>query len=64
MKKSTVNFENSYIALSDKKVMSFDPPTYGIMMRNIFTGKFLIAENSRCVPVTEDQAEKIIELNF
>ena len=24
MKKSTVNFENSYIAISDKKVMSFE----------------------------------------
>ncbi|MBR4858828.1 MAG: hypothetical protein IKU08_06545 [Clostridia bacterium] len=64
MKKSVSNFENAYIPVSDKKVMSFDPPAYGILKRNILTGDFLIAENSRCVPVTEEQAENIIEINF
>lgn len=64
MKNSATNFEKFYIALSDKRVFSFEPPAYGILMRNIFTGEYLMTENSRVVSVTEKQAENIIEINF
>ena len=64
MKKTDVNFENAYVALYEKRVFCFEPPAYGIMMRNIFTGEFMISENSRNVPVPFEQAEKIIEINF
>ncbi len=64
MKKSDVNFENAYVALSEKRVFCFEPPAYGILMRNIFTGEFMIAQNSRNVAVPYEQAEKIIEINF
>ncbi len=61
MNKSGVNFPNAYIALSDKKVMSFNPPVYGVLMRNIFTGDYRIDENSRVIPLAFEQGEKLIE---
>lgn len=64
MKKLDVNFENGYIALSQKIIFSFDPPACGILERNIFTGDYRIAENSRTVPLTFEQGENLIEINF
>lgn len=64
MKNSTFNFENAYVALSKKRILSFNPPAYGILMRNILTGEYLIAENSRVVPIDFEQGEKLIENNF
>jgi len=64
MKKHEINFENAYISLSQKVIVSVDPPACGILERNIFTGDYRIAENSRVVPLTFEQAENLIEINF
>lgn len=64
MKNSAFDFENAYVTLSKKRIFSFNPPAYGILVRNIFTGEYLIAENSRAVPIDYEQAEKLIENNF
>ena len=64
MKKLDVNFENVYIALSQKIIFNFDPPACGVLERNIFTGEYRIAENRRVVPLTSEQGENLIEINF
>lgn len=64
MKKSDVIPTKEYVSVSDKKVISFNPPAYGILIRNIFTGEYMITEYSRNVPISFEQAEKIIEINF
>ncbi len=64
MKNSAFNFENAYVALSEKRIFSFNPPAYGFLMRNIFTGEYLIAENNRVVPIDFEQGEKLIKNNF
>lgn len=47
-----------------KNVINFDPPAVGKLYRNIFSGEYIISENSRVVPVTFEQAENIIKTNF
>lgn len=64
MKNSALDFEKAYIPLSEKRIFSFDPPAYGILMRNIFTGEYIIAENSEVVPIDFEYGEKLIEDNF
>ncbi|MEE1012442.1 MAG: hypothetical protein U0L11_10485 [Acutalibacteraceae bacterium] len=64
MKKLDVNFKNGYIALSQKIIFSFDPPAYGIIERNIFTGDYRIVGGSRTVPLTFEQGENLIESDF
>lgn len=64
MKNSAFDFENAYVTLSEKRIFSFNPPAYGFLMRNIFTGEYLIAENNRVVPIDFEQGEKLIKNNF
>jgi len=64
MKRLNVNFENEYISLSQKIVVSFNPPACGFLQRNIFMGEYRIVENSRVVPLTFEQGENLIEINF
>ena len=64
MKKSNLNLSKSFIAVSEKRVISFTPPAYGILMRNIFTGDYAIAENSRVVLISFEQAENLLKTYF
>lgn len=64
MKKSDTNSMKSYIAVSDKKVISFNPPAYGVLTKGVFTGQYIIAEHNRIVPLTIEQADEVIEINF
>lgn len=64
MKKLHRKFENAYITLSQKVIVSFDPPACGILQRNIFTGDYRIVGNGRVVPLSFEQGENLIEINF
>lgn len=64
MRKLHTDFENAYIALSQKAVVSFDPPACGILQRNIFTGDYRIVGGNKIVPLTFEQGENLIEINF
>ena len=64
MKKSNVIPTKEYVSVSDKKVFSFKPKAYGVLMKSIFTGQYIIAEHNRIVPLTIEQADEVIEINF
>ena len=61
----TTKRKNAFVEIGNRKVViSFDPPAVGILCRNIFSGEYIIAENSKVVPITFEQAENIIKTNF
>ena len=61
----TTKITKEFIEIGNgKNIISFDPPAVGRLMRNIFTGEYIIAELRKDVPITFEQGEKLIELNF
>lgn len=64
MKKANTNSMNAFIPVSQKRVFSFEPPAYGILMKNIFMGECIISEFSKIVSLTQEQGEKVIKTNF
>lgn len=61
----TIKISKEFIELGKgKNVINFDPPAIGRLMRNLFSGEYIIAEKNRVVPVTFEQAENLIKFNF
>lgn len=61
----TTKITKEFIEIGNgKNIISFYPPAVGKLMRKIFTGEYIIAEPSKNVPISFEQGEKLIELNF
>lgn len=61
----TAKIKNEFIELGKgKNIISFNPTAVGKLCRSIFTGEYVIKELNRVIPVTFEQAEKLIKNNF